>query len=136
MTRHEASGQLKAFFRKLGKQASFFEATNLVKIRIGEAFLGFEFVEEANLLSCQALIYRFRRAPTDEVLRAVFAEENETNNGGGRVVFDELTLYLARDFTEITDDEEFYDQINQLAAASLKWNGEVLQRAAEKAFAK
>lgn len=136
MTRYEASGQLKAFFRKLGKQASFFEETNLVKVQIGEAFLGFEFVEDANLLSCQALIYRFRRAPTDKVLQAVYAEENETNNGGGRVVFDELTLYLKRDFTDVTDDEQFYNQINQIAAASLKWNGEILQRAAEKVFGK
>lgn len=138
MTRQEAARQLEAFFRKLGKQASFFEATNLVKVQIGEAFLGFEFVEDANLLLCQALIYRFRRAPRDEVLQAVYAEENETNNGGGRVVFDaaESTLYLQRDFTKITDDEQFYNQINRLAVASLKWSGEILQRAAEKVFSK
>jgi len=69
-------------------------------------------------------------------LQAVFSEENETNNGGGRVVFnaEESTLYLRRDFTEITDDEQFYNQINQLAVASLKCNSEILERAAEKVF--
>lgn len=137
MTRHEANRQLETFFRKLGKQASFFEATNFVKAQIGEAFLGFEFVEDTNILSCRALIYRFRLAPHEKVLQAIYAEEDETNNGGGRVVFDteELTLYLERDFAEITGDERFYNQINRLAAASLKWNGEILQRAAEKVFA-
>lgn len=110
---------------------ALFEAANSVKVQIGEAFLGFEWVEDANLLSCRALIYRFRRQPRDEVLQAVFAEENETNNGGGRVVFDELTLRLQRDFAEIVADELFYQQINRLAAASMKWNGEILQRAAE-----
>lgn len=136
MTRHEANRQLEAFFRKLGKQTSFFETTNFVKIQIGEAFLGFEFVEDKNVLSGQALIYRFRRAPRGKVLQALFGEENETNNGGGRVVFDagEATLYLRRDFTEITDDEQFYSQVNRLAVASLKWNSEILERAAEKVF--
>lgn len=134
MKQSEAKQQIEAFFRKLGNKATFFEDTNFVKAQIGEAFLGFEFVKDANLLSCRALIYRFRRAPPDKVLRAVYAEENETNSGGGKVIFDadELTLYLRRDFTEITDDVQFYNQINQLAAASLKWNGEILERAAEK----
>ncbi len=138
MTKTEAKQQLEAFFRKLGKQVSFFEEANSVKTQIGEAFLGFEFAADANLLSCQALIYRFRRAPRDKVLQAIYAEETETNNGGGRVVFDaeELTLYLRRDYTEITDDEQFYNQINRLAAASMKWNGEILERAAKKVFGK
>lgn len=134
MNKSEVILQLEAFFRKLGKQASFSETINFVKIQIGEAFVGFEFDEKTNVLSCQALVYRFRRAPNDKVLQAVFAEENETNDGGGRVVFDaeELTLYLRRDFTEITDDEQFYNQINRIAVASLKWNSEILERAAEK----
>lgn len=136
MKKSEAKQQVEAFFRKLGNKASFFEDTNFVKTQIGEAFLGFEFNDEANLLSCRALIYRFRHAPQDEVLRAIYAEENETNDGGGRVVFDgkELTLYIEHDFTEIIGDEQFYSRVNQLAHASLKWNGEILQRAAQKVF--
>lgn len=134
MKKSEAKHQVEAFFRKLGNKASFFEGTNLVKAQIGEAFLGFEFDDEANLLSCRALIYRFRRAPREKVLQAIYAEETAANNGGGRVIYDagESTLYLRRDFTEITGDEQFYNRINQLAAASLKWNGEILERAAGK----
>lgn len=136
MKKSEAKEQIETFFRKLGKQVSIFEDANFAKAQIGEAFLGFEFDDEANLLSCRALIYRFRRAPREKVLQAIYAEETAANNGGGRVIYDagESTLYLRRDFTEITGEEQFYNRINQLAAASLKWNGELLQRVAEKVF--
>lgn len=136
MKKSEAKQQLETFFRKSGKQVSVFEDANFAKAQFGEAFLGFEFDEEANLLACRALIYRFRRTPQEKVLQAIYAEENGTNNGGGRIVFDgeELTIYLKRDFAELIGDEQFHSQINQLATASLKWNGEILQRAAEKVF--
>ena len=57
MTREEAKQQIEAFFR-----------------RIGEALIGFEYDETEEILSAQALIYRFRGEPQDNVLDAVFAE--------------------------------------------------------------
>ncbi len=135
MTRHEAIRQLAAFFLKLGKAVSLSELKKPVKIQIGEAFFGFEFLETEEILSAQALLYRFRNAPKDKVLRAIYAEENETNNGGGRIVFDadNSALRLEKDFAETVGDKEFFEQINRLALSSLQWSSEILQRAAEKA---
>jgi hypothetical protein len=134
MTKDEAKNQLGAFFRRLGEKGSFFDDENFAKARIGEAFLGFEYDETDGVLSCQALIYRFRREPKDEILDAAFAEDNAAQTGGGRLVFDSgaLSLYLQRDFTDPADDRIFYEEINRLASASLVWNGEVLGRIAEK----
>ena len=135
MNKSEAKQQIEAFFRKLGKQASFFDEKNFVQARIGEAFVGFEYDEREEILLAQALIYRFRSEPQDKVLDAIFAEENETNNGGGRIVYNSETLsfYLQKDLTERIGDEQFYKQINNLAQASLRWSDEILTRAAEKA---
>lgn len=135
MTEEEAKQQIGAFFLKLGKKASFFDEKNFVKARIGEAFVGFEYDEREEILLAQALIYRFRSEPRDKVLDAIFAEENETNNGGGRIVYNSETLsfYLQKDFTEKIGDEQFYKIINNLAQASLRWSDEILARAAEKA---
>ncbi|MDQ3800210.1 MAG: hypothetical protein M3384_12215, partial [Acidobacteriota bacterium] len=121
MTREEAKRQLESFFRRLGSEASLFNEQKFVQARVGESFVGFEFDEADDALSCQALIYRFRREPRDEVLDAIFAEESEANSGGGRIVFDSQTfsLYLQRDFTEKTDDASFYEQVSRLARASI-----------------
>ena len=136
MTREEAKQQIEAFFRRLGeRKASFFDAKTHVEARIGETLIGFEYDEQAALLSAQALIYRFRSAPQDAVLDAVFAEENESNSGGGRVVFNSENdaFYLQRDFREKIGDDVFYEAINQLAQASLRWHSEILMSAAAKA---
>lgn len=136
MTKAEAKQQVEAFFRRLGeKKASFFDAKNYVEARIGEALIGFEFAEAEETLSAQALIYRFRKEPTDNILDAVFAEESDANNGGGRIVFNSETntFYLQRDFTELIADNIFYENINQLAQASLRWSAEILANAAAKA---
>lgn len=135
MKQSEAKQQLEAFFRKLGKQASFFDEKNFAQARIGEAFIGFEYGEADGVLSAQALIYRFRKPPRDEILDAVLAEETDANAGGGRIVFagESLSLYLQKDFAEIVVDKQFYEQINRLARASLEWSGEILARVAEKA---
>ncbi|HEX8247073.1 MAG TPA: hypothetical protein VF599_02725 [Pyrinomonadaceae bacterium] len=137
MTREEAKQQLENFFRKLGSEASIFNEQKFVQARIGESFVGFEFDETDDILSCQALIYRFRRAPADEILDALFAEESEANSGGGRIVFDSETfsLYLQRDFAEKIDDASFYEQVNALAWASMVWNGEIVEHAAAKVSA-
>jgi hypothetical protein len=137
MNREEAKQQLEVFFRKLGTEASLFNEQKFVQARIGESFVGFEFDDADNVLSCQALIYRFRREPRDEVLDALFAEESEANSGGGRIVFDSGTfsLYLQRDFEEKIDDALFSEQVNALARASMLWNGEIVEHAAAKVSA-
>ena len=136
MTREEAKQQIEAFFRRLGeKKASFFDAKSYTEARIGEALVGFEYDEREEILSAQALIYRFRGEPQDRVLDAVFAEENESNSGGGRVVFnsENHAFYLQRDFREKIGDNVFYEGINRLAQASLRWHSEILTNAAAKA---
>lgn len=136
MNKEEAKRQVEIFFSRFGEKTSFSDEKNFVKARVGEAFLGFEFDEADGVLSCQALVYRFRSAPRDEILDAAFAESSAAT-GGGRVVFDSenLSLFLQRDYAETVDDEIFYEQINRLAAASLVWNSEVLGRIAEKVAA-
>jgi hypothetical protein len=137
MTREEAKQQLENFFRRLGNEAPVLDEKNYVQARIGEALVGFEFDEADDVLSCEALIYRFRREPADQILDALFAEESEANNGGGRIVFDSETfsLYLQRDFAEKIDDASFYEQVNALARASMVWNGEIVGHAAAKVSA-
>ena len=68
-----------------------------------------------------------------EDIDAVFAQETEGNNGGGRVVFnsENLAFYLQKDYDDPTGDEEFYDSVKRLALASLEWSGEILTRAAD-----
>lgn len=120
----------------MGNKASFFDEKNFAQARVGEAFVGFEYDETEEVLSAQALVYRFRKEPRDAILDALFGEETAANSGGGgRLVFDgaTLSLYLQKDFAEKTGDEEFYEQINELAGASLVWSGEIFARAAEKA---
>ena len=136
MTKAEAKQQIEAFFRRLGeKKASFFDDKSHTEARIGESLVGFEYDETQEILSAQALIYRFRSEPQDNVLDAIFAEENESNSGGGRVVFnsENFAFYLQRDFQEKVGDNVFYEGINRLAQASLRWNSEILTNAAEKA---
>lgn len=134
MTKDEAKQTLEAFFSKLGEKASFFDESEFAKARIGEAIVGFEYDETDGFLSCQALIYRFRREPRDELLDAAFAEDSAQENGGGRIVYDSETfsLYLQRDYSEAVAGDEFFEQIHELALASLRWNSEILTRAAEK----
>jgi predicted glycoside hydrolase/deacetylase ChbG (UPF0249 family) len=135
MNQSEASSQVENFFRRLGEKPSFFDEKNFVQARIGEALIGFEYDEAEELLSSQALIYRFRKEPQDKVLDAVFNEESDDNNGGGRVVFnsENFAFYLQKDFVERLDDTDFYNEINQLAQASLLWSSEILMQAAGKA---
>jgi hypothetical protein len=137
MTREEAKQQLEAFFRKLGNDAPVLDEKNYVQARIGEALIGFEFDEADGVLSCEALIYRFRREPADAILDALFAEESEANSGGGRIVFDSETfsLYLQRDFAEKNGDASFYNEVSALAQASMVWNGEIVEHAAAKVSA-
>ena len=135
MNQSETTLQVENFFRRLGEKASSFNEKNFIEARIGEALIGFEYDEAEELLSAQALIYRFRNEPQDNVLDAVFNEESDANNGGGRVVFnsENFAFYLQKDFVERLDDADFYNEINELAQASLLWSSEILMQAAGKA---
>jgi len=135
MTREEAKQQIEAFFRRLGEKASFFDEKNFVEARIGETLIGFEYDETEEILSAQALIYRFRSEPKDSVLDAIFSEESDATSGGGRVVFnsENFAFYLQRDFKDKIAEDIFYEAVNKLAQASLHWNNEILMKAAEKA---
>jgi hypothetical protein len=134
MTREEAKHQLEAFFRKIGITASFFEDKNFAKATVGEALIGFEFVKTEGVLNAQALIYRFRNSPNQKVIEAIFAEQKNSDTGGGNVNFDsqDFSLYLEKSFSEKISDEEFYKQITQLAQASLIWSSQILPQIAEK----
>ncbi|CAN5695559.1 hypothetical protein BH20ACI4_BH20ACI4_11450 [soil metagenome] len=133
MTRAEAKQQLEAFFRKIGITASFFEDKNFAKATIGEALIGFEFAETEGVLNAQALIYRFRNAPNQKVVEAIFAEQQNTETGGGKINFDseDFSLFLEKSFTGKNADEEFYKQINLLAQTSLIWSSQILPQIAE-----
>lgn len=135
VNKQQAKQQIEAFFLRLGNKASFFDEKNFVQARIGEAFVGFTFDDANEILSAQALIYRFRDVPKNKILDQVFAAENESNNGGGEIVFDDeaRTLFLQKKFIEKIADEQFYKQINVLAQASLLWSGDIFARAAERA---
>jgi hypothetical protein len=133
MTREEAKQQIEAFFRKIGITASFFEDENFAKATVGEALIGFEFVETEGVLKTQALIYRFRNAPNQKVIEALLAEQQNSDTGGGNVNFEteDFSLFLEKTFMEKLSAEEFYKQINQLAQASLIWSSQILPQIAE-----
>ena len=136
MTKNEARQQIEAFLAELGDgQASVFEEKNFTKAQLGDAIMGFVFSED-DILSCQALIYRFRKQPKEQVMDAIEAESESAPNGGGEVAFDEenLTLLLQKDFSEKVPEESFYKDMQNLAEASLIWSNEVLTRVAERAY--
>jgi hypothetical protein len=131
--RKEAKQQIEAFFRRIGITASFFEDKDFAKATVGEALIGFEFIETEGVLNAQALIYRFRNSPNKKVIEAIFAEQKNSDTGGGNVNFDaeDFSLFLEKSFSEKQADEEFYKQINQLAQASLIWSSQILPQIAE-----
>lgn len=134
MTREEAKQQLEAFFRKLGITVSVFDDKNFVKATIGEAVTGFEFSEPEGILIAQALIYRFRNNPNPLLIEALIAEQKNSDTGGSFVHFapDDLSLSLEKTFSEKLSDEEFYEQVNRTAQASLAWSNQILPQIAEK----
>lgn len=133
MNKDEAKQQLEAFFQELGIKASFFDDKNFVKASVGEAVLGFEFAEAEGVLKAQALIYRFRNNPNPVLIEALVAEQKNSDTGGGNVRFEagDLSLFLEKTFGEKLPDEEFYEQVNRLAQASLLWSNQILPQIAE-----
>ena len=132
MTKSQANYQIEAFFRKLGMKASFSDGKNFVKASVGESVIGFEFIEYREILNVKALIYRFRNAPREEILTAIYKENNEFVTGAGKLIYDEndLSLFLEKDFSEPLDERVFYTEINALAQESLVWSSRKLSRIA------
>ncbi len=136
MTKAEAKEQLEAFLAKLGdKNASVLEERDFVKANIGDAIMGFVYRNEETLM-CQSLIYRFRNRPKENILKAIDAESKDAPNGGGEVAFDpeNFTLVLQKDYKAKVSEEDFFNDMEKLAQASLVWSNEVLQRVAERAI--
>lgn len=136
MTKQEAKTQVEAFFEKIGdKDVSVFNEKNFAKALIGEAIMGFVYNEDETLL-CQSLIYRFRKPPQQKVMEAIEFESQNAPKGGGEIAFDEenFTLVLQRDYQQKVSEDDFYNDMQKLAKASLIWSDEVLQRVAERAI--
>lgn len=137
MTKDEAKTQVTEFFKQIGdKEPDIFKSKNFAKAMIGEAIMGFVYQDDETL-SCQSLIYRFRRKPQDAIMNAIEEESRNAPNGGGEIAFDEenFTLVLQKNYVEKTEQEEFFNDMQNLAQASLVWSNEVLSRVAEKAIA-
>ncbi len=137
MTKDQAKTQIDNFFAKLGEnEVSSFEEKNFAKAMIGETIMGFVYNGEQSL-KCQSLIYRFRKAPQETIMNAIEEESKNAPNGGGEIALDEknFTLVLQKEYQENVSDEDFYNDMQKLAKASLVWSNEVLNRVAEKAFA-
>ena len=101
-------------------------------LMLGPAALYFEYDDALSALTCGALVYRFRNAPRPGVLED-FLEEN-SGAGGGSLVYREETraLLLSRTYTEPVPAEVFAEDMKGLAAASLGWGAEVLERVASR----
>ena len=131
MTREEAESLLRAL---VGADASapHFGKGDVAGVMLGPAALYFEYDAGRGSLTCGALVYRFRNAPRPGVLED-FLEEN-TGAGGGLLVYREETraLLLSRTYTEPVADEVFAEDMRSLAAASLGWGAEVLERVASR----
>lgn len=101
-------------------------------LMLGQAELFFRYDATRGALACGALVYRFRSAPRQGVLEAFF--EEASGAAGGTLVYHEETraLLLSRTYFEPTPGEEFARDMKRLAAASLGWGAEMLERVASR----
>jgi len=131
MTRNEAEQMLRAL-AGAGERPPRFGAGDVTGLMLGPAALYFEYDAARGALKCGALVYRFRNAPRPGVLED-FLEEN-TGAGGGQLVYREETraLLLSRTYAGAVPAEVFAEEMKRLAAASLGWGAEVLERVASR----
>lgn len=136
MTKTEAKKQIEIFFSFLRDKKISLTKENSVQFNLGRVCLFFDYDESKKNLSVQALIYRFRKIPKENILNFVFAEENEKNTGGGRIVFDgkKNAFFIQRDFFTKMIDVDFYQAINNVAQASLIWSSQILSDVAGRAY--
>lgn len=131
MTREEAEEMLRALVGADAHTPRFGDG-GVTGLMLGPAALYFEYDDARRALTCGALVYRFRNAPRPGVLED-FLEENP-GAGGGSLVYREETraLLLSRTYAEPVSDEVFAEDMKSLAAASLGWGAEVLERVASR----
>lgn len=131
MTRKEAETMLRALVGA-GAVAPHFGEGDVTGIMLGPAALYFEYDAARQTLTCGALVYRFRGAPRPGVLED-FLKENRSA-GGGTLLYREATraLLLSRTYTEAKPAEVFAEEMKRLAAASLGWGAELLERVASR----
>lgn len=133
MTRDEAETML----RSLADDDSgepFFGGGDVAGLMLGRAELFFRYDADAGALACGALVHRFRRSPRPGVLEAFFEEAEGADEAGGALVYHEETraLLLSRTYSEAVPVEEFANEMKRLAAASLDWGAEVVERVASR----
>lgn len=131
VTRDEAEAMLRSLAGKEAR-APFFGGGGVAGLMLGAAELFFEYDSARGALSCGALVYRFRKAPRAGVLQTFFEEAGAAGAGGGALVYREETrsLLLSRSYFEEVGGEEFEREMKRLAAASLGWGAELLERVA------
>lgn len=112
--------------------APHFGEGDVTGVMLGPAALYFEYDDARQTLSCGALVYRFRSAPRPGVLEDFLQETRGA--GGGSLVYREETraLLLSRNYTEPAPVEDFVLDMKRLAAASLGWASELLERVASR----
>jgi hypothetical protein len=104
---------------------------------IGMGSLYFEFKEQAQSLTCLALIYKFHDAPKPGIIEGFKAEEAAgTNAGGGKVEYqpENKGLYLSRTYSKVPAQASFEQEMKDLLQASRVWGDEVLDRVTTKVF--
>ena len=131
MTREEAEQMLRALVGADAAAPRFGEG-DVTGVMLGPAALYFEYAAGRGTLSCGALVYRFRTRPRPGVLED-FLKENR-GAGGGALVYREETraLLLSRTYFEAPPAEVFAEEMKRLAAASLGWGSELLERVASR----
>lgn len=129
MTREEAESLLRTL-AGAGNGAPRFGAGDVTGLMLGPAALYFEYDAARGALTCGALVYRFRNTPRPGVLEE-FLEENR-GAGGGTLIYREETraLLLSRTYFAATPAGVFAEDMKRLAAASLGWGSELLERVA------
>jgi hypothetical protein len=132
MKRSEAEALLRALTCAGGPGAPRFGEGDVAGLMLGPAALYFEYEAARGTLTCGALVYRFREPPRPGVLED-FLKENR-GAGGGALVYREATraLLLSRTYSGAVPAEEFVEDMKSLAAASLGWGAEVLERVASR----
>ena len=131
MTREEAEKMMGALVGA-DSVAPHFGEGDVAGVMLGPAALYFEYDAGRGTLSCGALVYRFRDAPRPEVLEDFLKETRGA--GGGALVYREETraLLLSRTYSGAVPPEEFAEDMKRLAAASLGWGSELLDRVASR----
>lgn len=131
MTRQEAETMLRELVGTAAPPPRF-GAGDVTGVMLGPAALYFEYDAARAALSCGALVYRFRTRPRPGVLED-FLKENG-GAGGGTLVYREETraLLLSRTYTKPVAAAEFAEEMKSLAAASLGWGAELLERVASR----